>query len=331
MQSTLIFENKPSVASYAAVVGKKEGEGPLGKYFDLKENDEYFGKKSWEQAESGFLSETVALALSKGGFKKEDMDFVLAGDLLNQCTSSGYAVRELEIPFFGLYGACSTMAESLLLGAIIINGGFAARLLCATGSHFCSAEKQFRTPLEYGGQRTPTAQWTVTGSGAAVLAKSKKTPYIESATVGRIVDMGVKDVNNMGAAMAPAFVDTVTRHFTATNRSFDDYDLVLSGDLGITGKKIATELFEREGINTGNKYDDCGVMIFDKNTQDTHSGGSGCGCSASVLCGYILPQMEKKKLKNVLFVATGALMSPTITMQKESIPSIAHAISFSIN
>lgn len=326
--STLIFENQVSVASFGAVVGKKEGEGPLGKCFDMVEEDCYLGKKSWEQAESGFLSEAIDIALKKGDFQKEDMEFVLAGDLMNQCTSSGYAVRNLEIPFFGLYGACSTMAESLLLGSVIIDAGGAERLLCATGSHFCSAEKQFRTPLEYGGQRTPTSQWTVTGSGAVVLGTASSSPRIDAATVGKIIDWGIKDVNNMGGAMAPAFADTLIRHFVATGRTPDYYDLILSGDLGHTGKAIARDLLRKENIDLGDRYNDCGVMIFDQNRQDTHAGGSGCGCGASVLCGYVLPKMREGKLKRVLFAATGALMSPTLTMQNETIPSISHAISF---
>lgn len=325
--STLIFENQVCVASFGAVVGKKEGDGPLGKHFDMVEQDSYLGKKSWEQAESGFLSKAIDVALKKGGFEKNDMEFVLSGDLMNQCTSSGYAIRNLEIPFFGLYGACSTMAESLLLGSIIVDAGGAERLLCATGSHFCSAEKQFRTPLEYGGQRTPTSQWTVTGSGAVVLSSTSSSPRIDAATVGRIVDWGIKDVNNMGGAMAPAFVDTLNRHFAATGRTPDYYDLILSGDLGHTGKAIARDLLKRDNIDLGERYNDCGVMIFDKEKQDTHSGGSGCGCGASVLCGYVLPKMREGKLKRVLFAATGALMSPTLTMQNETIPSISHAIS----
>ena len=330
INSTLIFENKPSIASFGAVVGKKEGEGPLGKYFDMCENDAYLGKKSWEQAESGFLGESMDIALKKANISKDDIDFVFSGDLMNQCTSSGYAARGLERPFFGLYGACSTMAESLLLGSVIVDGGGGNYVLCATGSHFCSAEKQFRTPVEYGGQRTPTSQWTVTGSGAAVLSHKDFPIKIDCATVGRVIDWGIKDANNMGGAMAPAFVDTLNRHFKATQRPLDYYDLILSGDLGHTGKSIANELFHKQKMDISRYYDDCGVMIFDKETQDTHSGGSGCGCSASVLCGYILPQMLKGKYRRVLFAATGALMSPTLTMQSETIPSISHAISITL-
>lgn len=326
---TVIFEKRPSILSYAAVVGKKEGDGPLGKYFDEIEADAYFGKPSWEKAESENLRRSVMHTLEKGKFNPEDMDFAISGDLLNQCISSGYALRGLKIPFFGVYGACSTMAESIVLGSLIISGGGAKNILCATSSHFCSAEKQFRTPLEYGGQRTPNAQWTVTGSGSVVISDGEGCPSIEAVTCGRIIDLGVTDVGNMGAAMAPAFADTIKRHLNALQRDISYYDLVLSGDLGLVGKSIAKELLLKEGIDVGDKYDDCGAMIFDPNLQDTHAGGSGCGCAASVLCGYILPEMQKGNLKNVLFAATGALMSPTSTMQGESIPSISHAISFS--
>ena len=324
---TVIFEKMPSILSCAAVVGKKEGEGPYGKYFDEVESDEYFGQESWEKAESEILYRSASIALSKGNFSGNDIDFAISGDLLNQCISSGYALRDFDLPFFGIYGACSTMAESLVLGSMIIAGGGASRILCSTSSHFCSAEKQFRTPLEYGGQRTPTAQWTVTGSGSVVLGAEGNGPRINSVTCGKITDLGVTDICNMGAAMAPAFVRTLKNHFRATGTKWSDYDLILSGDLGNTGKSIAKELFVKEGIGEIENYDDCGVMIFDGKTQDTHSGGSGCGCSASVLCGYVLPEMKKGSLHKVLFAATGALMSPVSTSQGESIPSIAHAVS----
>lgn len=324
---TVIFEKKPSILSFAAVVGKKEGEGPYGKYFDEVENDAYFGQKSWEKAESEILRRSVAHTLKKGKMESTDIDFAISGDLLNQCISSGYALRSLQIPFFGVYGACSTMAESMALASLIVGGGAGDKVLCATSSHFCSAEKQFRAPLEYGGQRTPNAQWTVTGSGSNVVGIGDEPPYIEAVTCGRIVDLGVTDIGNMGAAMAPAFVDTVQRHLKALGRDISYYDLVLSGDLGLVGKSIAQELFAKEGINTDGRYNDCGAMIFDSKAQDTHAGGSGCGCAASMLCGYILPRMREGKLSRVLFAATGALMSPTATFQGESIPSISHAIS----
>lgn len=326
---TVIFEEKPSVISFAAVAGKKEGEGPYGQYFDMIEEDEYFGESSWEKAESEILRRSAALAIEKGSFNPEDIDFAVSGDLLNQCISSGYALRGFDIPFFGVYGACSTMAESMVLASLIIGGGGAKKILCSTSSHFCSAEKQFRTPLEYGGQRTPNSQWTVTGSGSVILGNGGKGPFIEAVSCGKITDLGVKDIGNMGAAMAPAFVRTLKTHLDGLGRTAQDYDLILSGDLGNVGKSIVPDLLKREGMGEISNYDDCGAMIFDDKKQDTHAGGSGCGCAASMLCGYILPQMRKGNLKRVLFAATGALMSPTATSQGESIPSISHAISIS--
>ena len=323
---TIIFDKCPSIGSFAAVVGKKEGDGPFGNFFDMVEEDAYFGQKSWEKAESEILRRSANLAIKKFSSQNIKPDFVISGDLLNQCISSGYALRELEIPFLGVYGACSTMAESLAIAAMIISGGGAKNILCSTSSHFCSAEKQFRTPLEYGGQRTPNAQWTVTGSGSVVLTSEDKTPKIKAVTCGKIVDLGVTDIGNMGAAMAPAFVDTLKKHLEALHTSPPDYDLIVSGDLGIIGKSIAKELFLREGLGEIPQYDDCGAMIFNQKEQDTHAGGSGCGCAASMLCGYILPEMVKGNIRKVLFAATGALMSPTATFQGESIPSISHAI-----
>lgn len=323
---TVILEKRPSILSYAAVVGKKEGDGPYGSYFDMIEEDEYFGQPSWEKAESEILHRSATLALSKSRIQSKEIDFAISGDLLNQCISSGYALREFNIPFFGVYGACSTMAESMVLASLIISGGGAEKILCSTSSHFCSAEKQFRTPLEYGGQRTPNAQWTVTGSGSVILSSSEGSPCIKAVTCGKITDLGVTDIGNMGAAMAPAFVRTLKTHLEALGENASDYDLILSGDLGNIGSSIAKELFIKEGLGEISNYNDCGAMIFDEKNQDTHAGGSGCGCAASILCGYVLPEMEKGNLKRVLFAATGALMSPTSTSQGESIPSISHAI-----
>lgn len=329
-KSTLAFTNPPSVASFAAIVGKKEGEGPYGKNFDRVEQDAYFHQKTWEAAESTMFKEAVTTAIEKGSFKTSDIDFLASGDLLNQCTATGYAARKLAIPFLGLYGACSTMAESLFVASVLISGG-AQRAIAATSSHFCSSERQFRFPLEYGSQRPPSSQWTVTGAGAVVLERKGSGPYITHATAGKVFDAGIKDANNMGAAMAPAFCDTLTRHLTALKSKGDDYDLIVSGDLGHTGKRIASDLLKQEyHINIDNVYSDCGCMIFDPEKQDVHSGGSGCGCSASMLTGYILPQLKKGKLNRVLFVATGALMSPTMSSQGESIPSVSHAIEFNV-
>lgn len=324
---TIIFDKKPVFTAFAAVVGKKEGKGPFGDFFDEVETDDYFGQSSWEKAESELLRRSACLAVQKSGLTEKNIDFAISGDLLNQCISSGYALRDFSVPFLGVYGACSTMAESIAIGSTIISGGGANAVLCATSSHFCSAEKQFRTPLEYGGQRTPNAQCTVTGSGSVIISKEGDGPFISAITCGKIVDMGVTDIGNMGAAMAPAFTDTLKNHLSATGKKMSDYDLILSGDLGIIGKSIAKELFIKEGLGKGENYDDCGAMIFSKDRQDTHAGGSGCGCSASILCGYVLPEIRKGNLKSVLFAATGALMSPTATFQGESIPSVCHAIS----
>lgn len=328
-RSTIRFNNCPSVLSFAAVAGKKEGEGPYGKNFDRLEKDPYFGQKTWESAESALFKETVTLSLEKGGFRSCDIDFLASGDLLNQCTATGYAARSLGIPYLGLYGACSTMAESLFVASVLIAGG-ANKAVAATSSHFCGSEKQFRFPLEYGSQRPPSSQWTVTGSGAVVLGKEGNGPYITHATAGKVIDAGITDANNMGCAMAPAFCDTLTQHLSATGSKPKDYDMIFSGDLGHLGKKVAIDLLKQEyHVDVESVYEDCGCMIFDNQKQDVHSGGSGCGCSASMLAGYILPEMKKGHMHRVLFIATGALMSPTLSLQGESIPSIAHAIEFS--
>ncbi len=323
---TIEYKSAPSIIGYAAVVGPKEGEGPLGAEFDSVEQDPMLGQESWEKAESMLFTKATEKSLTKSNLAPGDVNFIVAGDLLNQCTASSFGLRELGVPYLGIYGACSTMAEGLMLGAMLVDGGYAGNVLAAAGSHFCSAEKQYRFPLEYGGQRPPSSQWTVTGCGAAVLGGGGSV-RITHATTGKIMDMGIKDANNMGAAMAPAFVSTVLAHFQDTGRTPKDYDLIVSGDLGAIGHSIATELLEKEGYTLSQRYKDCGMMIFDSEKQDTHAGGSGCGCSASVLCGHILPQMEQKKIRRLLFVATGALLSPTTTLQGESIPSIAHAVS----
>ncbi len=314
-----------SVEGYACVGGKKESEGPLGAFLDITTDDGYFGEKTWEKAESKMQKETVIKAVSKAGKSLADIDAIFAGDLLNQCIGSSYGLRELEIPFYGLYGACSTMAESLSVGSIMIDGAFAQNVVCGTSSHFCSSERQFRMPLEYGGQRPFTAQSTATASGMVVLSNSGNGPYITGITTGKIVDKGIKDGLNMGAAMAPAAVDTLLNHFEDFNTSPSAYDLIVTGDLGKLGHSIVMDLLEKNGIKMKN-YNDCGMMLYDLKKQDVHSGGSGCGCSAAVLCSYILPQMEKGKLKKVLFIGTGALMSPVSIQQGESIPGIAHAV-----
>lgn len=323
---TLYFPSKPSVNGFYSVVGDKESQGPLKDWFDLSIGEGHFGEDSWEKAESKLI-ETAALgAISQAGLTPEQIHCFFGGDLMNQCISTNYALRTLGIPFLGLYGACSTMAESLLLGSIFIDGGFGDHAVCATSSHFCSAERQFRFPLEYGGQRTPTAQWTVTGSGACVLSSQGNGPYITHATPGKVVDAGITDLNNMGAAMAPAACDTLLSFLKDTNTSPKNYDMIITGDLGEVGKKLLHGLLRDNGVETMGNLEDCGCLIFDGETQDTHAGGSGCGCSASVLNSYILKKMRKKELKKILFMATGALMSPTSSLQGETIPGIAHLL-----
>jgi stage V sporulation protein AD len=328
-KQTIKLQNPPSIVSTAVIAGPKEGEGPLRLYFDAIIDDEMWGEKSWERAESKLVRETFGRILNKAGKAPSEINYIIAGDLLNQCIASTFGLRESEIPFFGVFGACSTMAESLSLGAMLIDGGFADNVVAITSSHFCSAERQFRFPLELGTQRTPTSQWTVTASGGALLSSEGSGPYITHVTTGKIVDMGIKDANNMGAAMAPAAADTIYAHFQDTGYAPERYDLIVTGDLGAVGKSICEDLLKREGYYMGGVYNDCGIMIFDRRKQDVHAGGSGCGCSASVFSGYIYQEMKKGNLNKVLFVATGALLSPASSQQGESIPGIAHAVAVS--
>lgn len=328
-KQTVKLQNPPSIVSTACIVGPKEGQGPLRQYFDTIIDDEMWGEKSWEKAESKLLRETFASILKKGGKSPGDINYVVAGDLLNQCIASNYGLRESEVPFYGIYGACSTMAESLSIGSMLIDGSFADNVVCITSSHFCTAEKQFRFPLELGSQRPPTAQWTVTGSGGVLLSNQGTGPYVTYITTGKIIDMGITDANNMGGAMAPAAVDTILTHFRDTGMAPSSYDLIFTGDLGKLGKTLCDEMLKDQGIDISDRHRDCGVMIYDIERQDAHCGGSGCGCSATVLAGYIYQEMSKGNLNNVLFVATGALMSPTSSQQGESIPCIAHAVSIS--
>lgn len=330
-RQSIRFNFPPSILSYASVVGKKEGEGPLAAYFDEIHEDPRFGQETWEKAESQMQTIALQTALKKGNISSSSVDMLFAGDLLNQCIGTSFAARGTDIPFYGLYGACSTMAESLSLAAMAVEGGFANHAAAMTSSHFASAERQYRLPLEYGGQRTPTAQWTVTGSGAVILKPYDQPPYIRGITTGKIVDLQIKDANNMGAAMAPAFVDTVLAHFRDTELKPSDYDLIVSGDLGQVGKELALDLFRREGYNLSGLVDDCGTMIFDLEGQDVHAGGSGCGCSGVVLCGYLLEKMKTRKYRNILFCGTGALLSPVSTQQGESIPAICHAVAISMD
>ena len=327
---TVRFATSPYIISRASVVGTKEGEGPLKDTFDMIVSDDKMGQVSWDLAEGAFQKTAVEIALKKAELENKDIEYILSGDLQNQCAATHYGLRETNIPFLGLYGACSTMVESLSVGSMIICGGYAERVVCLTSSHFCSAEKQYRNPLEYGGQRTPTAQWTATASGAAILAKEGIGPRITHITTGKIVDKGITDVSNMGAAMAPAALDTITAHFKDTGRTPEDYDLILTGDLGVTGSEILCELIKQDGYDIEKKHNDCGKMLYNIESQDVHAGGSGCGCCASVLCGHILTELEKGNYKNILVAATGALMNPLTVLQGESIPTISHAIAITI-
>lgn len=328
-QQTIKLQNPPSIVGTATIVGPKEGEGPLKDYFDIILEDDYWGEESWEKCESKMQEEAIKLALTKANLTQNDIDYLFSGDLLNQIVSSTYSARQLNIPYFGLYGACSTMSESLSLGAMAIDGEFAEKVVCATSSHFSTAERQYRYPLEFGTQRTFSAQWTVTGCGASVLSLNGKGPYITYVTTGKVIDPGIKDVNNMGAAMAPAAIDTISTHFKDTGYTPDDYDLIVTGDLGEVGKNIVLDLLQNEGYDVSKNYTDCGVEIFDNKRQDTHAGASGCGCSATVFNGYIYSELMKGNLNKVLLVSTGALHSPITSYQGESIPGIAHGVTIS--
>jgi len=325
-KQSIIFENPVSIISTSSIVGSKEGEGPLSKYFDRVLDDPLFDEDSWEKAESAFVEEGFKKAVSKAGMKLDDIDYIVAGDLLNQGIGSTFGVRALERPFFGIYGACSNMGEGLGLGAVLIDGGFAENVLVGASSHFCAAERQFRYPLSLGTQRPLTSTWTVTGHGAALLSKNGNGPYVTAITTGKIVDMGITDSNNMGGAMAPAAVDTIAAHFQDTGRNPTYYDLIITGDLGHIGKAILIELIGKIGYDISQNCSDCGIEIFDSKKQDTHAGGSGCGCSAVTFAAYLYDKLQKKEMNKILFVPTGALLSPTSTQQGESVPGIAHAV-----
>ena len=316
----------PSVLSFAAVGGRFEGEGPLREYFDELSEDHFFGEKTWEKGESTMQRRALSRALEKVGLKVSDLDLIFAGDLLNQCVGSSFALRESRIPFYGLYGACSTMGESLSLAALMLDGGYASCAAALTSSHFCTAERQYRMPVPYGSQRTPTAQWTATAAGCCILSNEGRGPAVTHAAIGRIVDRGITDANNMGAAMAPAAYDTLRALFSDTRTSPADYDLIVTGDLGRLGHEVVTDLFARDGVDMTKNYKDCGLLLYDLERQDMHMGGSGCGCSAAVLNGYLLRGMREGKWNRIIFAPTGALLSPTSTMQGESIPGVCHAV-----
>ena len=320
---------QPVITAWANVAGKKESEGPLASTFDIKSKDSYFGQKTWEQAEKRMQQLALEKLTEKVGIQKDALELVFSGDLLNQCIGSSFTLRNTNIPHLGLYGACSTMSESLLLAAMAVGGGYFDKVAAMTSSHFASSERQYRFPLGYGGQRTPTAQWTVTGAGAALVCSSGSGPRITACTVGTVTDLGIKDANNMGAAMAPAALATIRTHFEDLRVSADDYDLIVTGDLGQVGKEALLSLSIKEGISLGGKLTDCGCLVFDNLKQDVHAGGSGCGCSAITLCGELLNKLHSGKLKKILFCGTGALLSPTSTQQNLPIPGVCHAVAIS--
>ncbi len=311
----------------ASVVGKMEKNGPLGGVFDLHGDDDRFGKKTWEKAEAEMQRMALNTALAKGKLREGDLDAILAGDLLNQCIGAAYGLKDFDVPYFGLYGACSTAAEGLMLAALLTSSGQFSRTAAVASSHNCTAERQYRSPLEYGAQRTPTAQWTVTGAGAFVVGKSAHAQaLIRGVLPGTVIEKGIKDAANMGAAMAPAAADTLLRFFRETDKRPEDFDLIVTGDLGYEGGAILCDLMAIDGMDIGGVYNDCGMMIYSRDTQDTHAGGSGCGCSAAVLASYLLPKLASGALRRVLFLGTGAMMSPQIIQQGECIPAIAHLV-----
>ncbi len=323
---TLRLSQPPAIISSACIGGKQEQEGPLSAYFDELSDDSFFGEKTWEKAESAMQKRALSRALDKAGLASKDIDFVFAGDLLNQCIGSSFSLRDFGVPFYGLYGACSTMGEGLSLASLLLDGGFGTTIAAMTSSHFCTAERQYRMPVPYGNQRTPTAQWTATAAGCTVLQSGGRGPVVTHVTCGRIVDKGITDANNMGAAMAPAAYDTLSAFFQDTGTNPDDYDLVATGDLGQLGHEILRDLFAADGVTLGENCTDCGLLLYDRQKQDMHCGGSGCGCSASVFNGYLLAQMKEQGWKKLLFAPTGALLSPTSSFQGESIPGICHAV-----
>ena len=347
---TILFEQQPRIVSFASVVGKKEAQGPLRADFDRIIYDSYVGQDSFEKGESELIRTALSIALSKAELTPQDIGIAFCGDLLNQCVASSFAVNGMPIPYAGIYGACSTMALGLILSAIAVEGGATSRAACAASSHYCTAERQYRFPLEYGSQRPPTAQWTVTGAGSCVIEADSEhrqknmasfhesvarvipntdMPYIRAAQLGIINDMGVTDQNNMGAAMAPAAADTISRFLNTTNTDVYDYDAIYTGDLGRVGSRLLYDLMLEKGIDLAVRHKDCGVMIFGED-QDVHAGGSGCGCCASVLCGHILRNLCSRRQRNILFIATGALLSPTTVMQKQTIPAVAHLVNIRI-
>ncbi len=323
---TISLSGRPTILGYASVVGKKEGEGPLGELFDQVFTDTRLGEKTWEKAESRLQKEALSRALNKAGFSPSQVDVLFTGDLLNQNIASTFGMRDSQIPLLNQFGACSTMAQTLAMASIFVDSGAADVATAVTSSHFCTAERQFRFPLEYGGQRPATSQWTATASGAVLVGLGGGKVHIADVCIGCIVDLGITDTNNMGAAMAPAAADTLFKYLTDTQTHSGEYDFIATGDLGAEGSALFKTLMARDGERLGDEYFDCGMLIYDRKRQDVHAGGSGCGCSASVLCSLILGNMESGKWHDGLFIATGAMMSPTSSQQGESIPGIAHLI-----
>ncbi len=326
-KETVFFKNAPKILGTGCIVGKNESDGPLAEYFDERITDGRYGQKTWEQAESKFHNTALDYALQKAGITTNELGCILGGDLLNQCVATSFAWRDAGIPFIGLYGACSTFVEGLALAGQFVSSDSFPTAAVSVSSHFCTAERQYRNPLAYGGQRPPTAQRTVTGAGCAIVGKSEKNlPKIKCATFGCVTDSGISDANNMGAAMAPAAYETLSSHFKNTDTSPSDYDLIATGDLGEVGRKILIDLFSRDGVTVGDQYIDCGCEMFDIKRQDMHSGASGCACAATVFSGYIMHGLLKKRWKKVLLAGTGSLQSPLTVQQKETIPGVCHAV-----
>ena len=323
---TIKFQNPPTIISTASVVGPKEGKGPLNEYFDIVLDEDTFGEKSWELSESKMFKHAMEIALEKGNVKKEEVHYMFGGDLVNQLYPSSFAARDLEIPFFGIYGACSTMSEGMCLSAMMIDGGYADIVLNGASSHYSTAERQFRFPLEYGSQKSMTSQRTVTGAGAVLMKSKGEGPKVTHITIGKVVDKGINDGNNMGAAMAPAAIDTIYAYFKDTKDDPNSFDIIATGDLGKLGKQITEDLLKERGLDISNTYTDCGIEVFNLKSQDVHCGGSGCGCSAVTFSGYIYNKLKSREFKKVMLVSTGALLSPTSTLQKQTIPCVAHAV-----
>lgn len=322
---TMVFKNKPRIISGMSIVGKREGEGPLAPYFDIIQYDPKFGEKTFEKGEANMFERAITGAITKAGLTPYDIDVLLAGDLLNQLVSSSYVARGMPMSYIGLYSACSTMTESLCVGAALVDAEHYSRVACATGSHFATAERQYRYPLEYGCQRPPYAQWTVTAAGCSIVSREGDGPVITHATLGRVTDYGINDLNNMGAAMAPAAMDTLCAVFEDTGKDERDFDAIFTGDLGRLGAEILRDLAGERGVELGQKYSDCGEMMYSRD-QHCYCGASGAGCSASVLNSFILKKMATGEYKRVLLMATGALMSPTTSYQGETIPSVSHGV-----